>query len=556
MITRRQILKAVPALGISSTVFARALAQQAAGQLSVTREMIAAAKWVSGIELTPQEEESLVKNLDSLQTQLETLRKFELDPMNDGPAIYMQPLLAPTPVEKQPAEVAKVSSSPPAGLPVVDDNLQRPSLDDDLAFSSVVQLSALIRNGKLTSVELTKLYLERLKKYDPSLLCVVTLTEELALQQAEQADAEIAAGRYRGVLHGIPWGAKDLISVPGYPTTWGIPVFKERVINQTATVAQRLQDAGAVLVAKLSLGAIAMGDKWYRGMTRNPWNVEQGSSGSSAGSCSASSAGLVGFALGSETLGSILSPSNRCASHGLRPTFGRVSRAGCMPLSWSMDKIGPIARSVADLAIVFQAIQGPDGVDPTVVQRPFQWPANPIDFKKLRVGIIKKEQPDPAAELVAQIGCQIQEIELPSGFPLRALTNIIDIEAAAVFDTLLRAGETDGWNTWTKSFQAAQFVSAIDYLRMQRVRRKLMKEFEELMQQVDILLNTGDLMHTNFTGHPSVSVPFPLPEAEKEQRPASAVFTGPLFGEEMLLVLAQEFERRVGQSVPRPKLPA
>lgn len=553
MITRRQVLKIVPALGISSTIFARALAQEATGKPALTREMIEAAKWVSGIALTTEEEEALVKDINSLQTHLHSLRSFELDPLGDAPAVYMQSLKSSASADVQ----AKVyfQDKATALATASDDDLVRPSSDENLAFLSVAQLALLIRNRKLSSLELTHLYLKRLKEYDPVLLCVVSLTEELALRQAEQADAEIAAGRYRGPLHGIPWGAKDLISVPGYPTTWGIPVYKDRVINQTATVAQRLQDAGAVLVAKLSLGAIAMGDKWYRGMTRNPWNIEQGSSGSSAGSCSASSAGLVGFALGSETLGSIISPSMRCACHGLRPTFGRISRAGCMPLSWSMDKLGPIARSVEDLALVFQAIQGPDGIDPTVVSSGFQWPSQPIDFTKLRIGIVNKEKPDPAVELVAQMGCQIHEIQLPEGYPFQALTKIIDIEAAAVFDSLLRAGKTEGWNTWTKSFQTAQFINAIDYLRMQRVRRKLMVEFEELMHSVDILLNAGDLVHTNFTGHPSVIMPLPLADAKKDQRPASVVLTGPLFGEELLLAFAREFEQRFLHPLPRPSLP-
>ncbi|MFO0940203.1 MAG: amidase [Pirellulales bacterium] len=431
--------------------------------------------------------------------------------------------------------------------------IKRPPNDEDLAFLPAYKLAAMIKSKQVTSTELTKLYLDRLKKYDPQLLCVVNLTERLALKQAAKADDEIAAGNYRGPLHGIPFGAKDLISVEDFPTTWGIPVFENRVIPQTATVVKRLFDAGAVLVAKLSLGAIAMGDKWFKGMTRNPWNLEQGSSGSSAGSCSASSAGLVGFALGSETLGSILTPSGRCASHGLRPTFGRVSRAGCMPLSWSMDKIGPIARSVQDLALVFSAIQGPDGMDATVQGRPFEWGKFKINFSQLKVGVVKRDRPDPALEQVRQMGCQIKEIELPKGYPFQAMTKIIDIEGAAVFDSLLRQGKTDGWNTWTKSFQAAQFITAIDYLRMQRVRRKLMIEFDELMQEVDLLFNAGDLVHTNFTGHPSVIIPFVDPSAEAGKKPSSVVFTGHLFDEQTILAVAHEFESRAALPLPRPK---
>ncbi len=252
---------------------------------------------------------------------------------------------------------------------------ERPGSDEELAFLPVTELSQLVQGRKVSSIELTRLYLDRLKRFDPLLNCVVTLTDELAMKQAEQADREIAAGRYRGPLHGIPWGAKDLIAYPGYPTTWGATPFKDRVIDAKATVAARLEEAGAVLVAKLSLGALAMGDHWFRGQTHSPWDPRTGSSGSSAGSASAAAAGLVGFAIGSETLGSIVSPCRACGASGLRPTFGRVSRHGCMTLSWSMDKLGPIARSVEDCALIFDAIHGADGLDPAAVDQPFAWPA-------------------------------------------------------------------------------------------------------------------------------------------------------------------------------------
>jgi Asp-tRNA(Asn)/Glu-tRNA(Gln) amidotransferase A subunit family amidase len=383
----------------------------------------------------------------------------------------------------------------------------------------------------------------------------VNLTEELAMQQAEQADRELATGNYRGPLHGISWGAKDLISVPNYPTTWGIPVFKDRVIDETATVAQRLNDAGAVLVAKLSLGAIAMGDQWYRGKTRNPWNPQRGSSGSSAGSAAATSAGLVGFALGSETLGSILSPCHECGVYGLRPTFGRVSRAGCMPLVWSMDKIGPMARCVDDLGTVLAAIYGPDQKDPTVVAIPFQWPPRtPIDLKQLRVGVVQGAiDSDETIRFVRELGCQIREIRLPRPQPL---TPIIDVEAAAVFDDLLREGRTEGWNTWTATFQSAQFITAIDYLRMQRVRRRLMHEFEDAIREVDVLWNARDLVITNFTGHPSVTMPYKVDRREGQNgtynQPRNLVITGHLFDEQTILALAHAVEIRLGVRIPVP----
>lgn len=546
MITRRQVLQSVSALGIGSTVFGRALAQESAGKPRLTGEMISSAQWVSGIELNEEQRNGLMDHVNSLQNQLEQLRNFELDPQGDPPALAMRTLV--------PQTTEAVEDAPPLNSSGQHDKaVERPSNDEDLAFLSVHELAFLIKSRKVSSVELTELYLDRLKRFDPQLLCVVTLTENLAMELAKRADQELAAGKYRGPLHGIPWGAKDLIAVDGYPTTWGLPAFESRVLRPTATVASRLLEAGAVLVAKLSLGAIAMGDKWFKGSTRNPWNLNEGSSGSSAGSCCASSAGLVAFALGSETLGSILTPSARCASHGLRPTLGRISRAGCMPLSWSMDKIGPIGRSMEDLAMVFQAIQGPDGIDASVVEHPFHWPARPIDLSQLTIGVIHRDKPDPALAVIRQMGCRIKEIELPTGFPFQALTKIIDIEGAAVFDSMLKRGETQGWNSWTKSFQTAQFISAIDYLRMQRVRRKLMVEFEQVIRSVDILLNAGDLVHTNFTGHPSVTVPFVAEDAEPTAKPTNVVFTGQLFGEEKLLAIASEFEKRRPR-LPRPKL--
>ena len=269
---------------------------------------------------------------------------------------------------------------------------RRPSSDEELAFLPVTELSALVRSRQVSSTELTRLYLGRLKRFDPLLKCVVTLTEEVALKQAAQADREIASGKYRGPLHGIPWGAKDLIAYPGYPTTWGATPFKDRVIDVTASVAARLEEAGAVLLAKLSLGALAMGDQWFGGRTRSPWDPRDGSSGSSAGSASAAAAGLVGFAIGSETLGSIVSPCRACGASGLRPTFGRVSRHGCMTLSWSMDKLGPIARSVEDCALVFDAIHGADGLDTAAVDQPFDWPPK-VDLGSLKVGYIEEREP-------------------------------------------------------------------------------------------------------------------------------------------------------------------
>lgn len=551
MITRREILQWVPLAGIHSTVFARALAQEAEGADRITSEMISAAKWVSGIELTAEQEQSLVNDIDRLQAQLQGLREFSLDPQTDAPAILFQSFAA----QRKDQSFSLPPVVPRGSWPLSIPHIKRPTDEEEVALMSITQLSALIRSRQISSVELTEIYLQRLKKYDPLLRCVVNLTETLAYRQAAQADHELSQGRYRGMLHGIPWGAKDLISVPDYPTTWGIPIFKDRVIDQTATVAQRLNDAGAVLVAKLSLGAIAMGDRWYRGMTRNPWNPAAGSSGSSAGSAAATSAGLVGFSIGSETLGSIISPATRCGTHGLRPTFGRVSRAGCMPLSWSMDKIGPMARGVEDLGIILAAIYGPDQQDPTVADRPFCWPPRiALDPRNLRIGVADESSDDETLQVMRKLGCQIKKVSLPEGYPLWSMAKIIDVEGAANFDHLLRAGETEGWNAWTKIFQTAQYISAVDYLRMQRIRQRLMQEFEQSMADVDVLWNMRDLVYTNLTGHPSVILPYKVEKNRGRLTPKMVTITGHLFAEERLLAIAKVFEDRIGHSLTRPPL--
>jgi Asp-tRNA(Asn)/Glu-tRNA(Gln) amidotransferase A subunit family amidase len=406
----------------------------------------------------------------------------------------------------------------------------------------------------VTSLELTKLYLARLKRFDPLLKCVVTLTEELAIQQAKRADREIAAGQYRGPLHGIPWGAKDLISHPGYPTTWGAKPFEKQTIDTKATVAQRLEDAGAVLVAKLTLGALAMGDKWFGGMTRNPWNPKEGSSGSSAGPASATAAGLVGFSIGSETRGSIVSPSRRCGTTGLRPTFGRVSRHGCMTLSWSMDKLGPITRSVEDCALVFGAIHGHDGLDPSAVDRPFDWPGR-RNLSTLRIGYFENGTPiDQRADLktLRDLGVKLKPIELPSDPPAGPVGVILTTEAAAVFDELTRKGITEGLNSWPRIFRAAQFVPAVEYLRANRVRTLLMRKMAELFHDIDAYVNGDDLGLTNLTGHPTVILPDGLTQRGGVEVTTSITFTGQLNDETNLLSLAHAYQQATGHHLRRP----
>lgn len=544
MLDRRQMLAALTTAGIGTGVLHRAITSLALSQNEITADVIKQAEWITGLELAEEDREQLVGNLKQQNNQLKSLRSLPLD-HSIAPATYFQTLNRDNqlPVVTRNAEPTDWSAGP------------LPESEDKIAFLPVTELAVYLRSGQLTSTRLTKIYLKRLKKYGPMLRCVVNLTEELALKQAAKADAEIAAGIYRGPLHGIPWGAKDLVAVDGYPTTWGIPVHEQQILKDTATVARRLEAAGAVLVAKLSLGAIAMGDKWYKGRTRSPWNAKVGSSGSSAGSASATVAGLVGFSLGSETLGSILSPCTRCGASGLRPTYGRVSRHGCMPLSWTMDKIGPICRSVEDCALVFDAIHGADGRDATAANFAFEWP-HQTNLVGLKVGIVPgRRSVDERTDLepLRKMGCEFVEIELPRDIPMWAMTKIIDVEGAAVFDELLRAGKTEGWNSWTRSFQGAQFVSAIDYLRFQRARTLLMHQFEKAIEQVDILFNCNDLVHTNFTGHPSVVLPRAY-RGNEVKSPVAAVFTGHLNQDATVLSVAAAYQSDVDAHLQHPPL--
>jgi Asp-tRNA(Asn)/Glu-tRNA(Gln) amidotransferase A subunit family amidase len=441
-------------------------------------------------------------------------------------------------------------------------NAARPEAAEDLAFLPLTHLAELVRTKKISSTELTKLSLERLKKYDPALKCIVTLTEDLALKQAAEADREIAAGKYRGPLHGIPWVAKDLVAYPGYKTTWGAAHYKDQTIDEKATVAARLDEAGAVLVAKTTLGALANGDEWFGGRTNNPWDVRQGSSGSSAGTSAAVSAGLVPFGIGSETLGSIVSPCTRCRVTGLRPTFGRVSRAGCMALSWSMDKIGPIARTVEDCALVFGAIHGADGKDATAVTRPFAWPCK-RDLKELRVGIVEGRAGAPSAEdrkVLESLGVKLVPITLPDRFPVRSLQVILDVEASAAFDDIIRAGTLEGvGRSWPATFRRGRFVPAVEYLRAQRARTLLMQEMGKVMESVDVYVHSGfgELLISNLTGHPTVVVPNGQAGGAAKGGGGQMVpflFVGRLWGEAEVLAVAKGYQDATEHHKKRPPL--
>ncbi|HEV7219507.1 MAG TPA: amidase [Terriglobales bacterium] len=458
--------------------------------------------------------------------------------------------------------------------------------DEDIAFAPITKLSAWIQQRKLTSERLTHIYLERLQRFNSKLRCVITLTSELALAQAKKADEEIAAGKYRGPLHGIPWGAKDLLDTAGIPTTYGAEPFRNRVPEQDATVVKRLQDAGAVLVAKLSLGALALNDVWFGGQTMNPWLLEEGSSGSSAGPGAATAAGLVGFAIGSETGGSIVSPSMRCGITGLRPTYGRVPRTGAMTLCWSLDKLGPMTRSVEDAMLVLHAISGPDAGDLSSVPSKLDFDAE-ASVQGLRVGYFPawmKELPatnvDRASlEALNKIGMIPLKVNIPA-WPYDSLDLILFAEAAAAFEEITLDHQVDQLkmqvpDAWPNVFRQSRFLSAVDFVQADRLRRKVAEEMARVFSQVDLLLvpslRDEMLTITNFTGHPSLTMRAgfvevsearsdwapdpqkPLPKFSPPRRvPHGITLIGKLFGEGTLGSAGLALERTFGVVDERP----
>jgi Asp-tRNA(Asn)/Glu-tRNA(Gln) amidotransferase A subunit family amidase len=502
------------------------------------------AEKIIGIEFTPSERDSMLDDLDYNLGLYEDLREVAID-NSVPPALVFNPL--PPGVKPDTEQKPLVYSS--VG------EVERPENLENLAFYSVRELAELVRTGKVTSTELTNFFINRLKKYDPQLHCVITLTEELAIKQAARADSEIAAGNYRGSLHGIPYGAKDLLAVRGYKTTWGAIPYKDQTFDYDATVIKKLEKAGAVLVAKLSMGALAWGDVWYADTTRNPWNTEEGSSGSSAGSASAVSAGLVPFAIGTETWGSIVSPSTVCGTTGLRPTYGRVSRAGAMALSWTMDKIGPICRTVEDCAIVFNAIRGSDGHDLSVIDAAFNYNYD-VDITGLKIGYLKEDfekdtlfagQNQATLDKLRDLGVDLIEIKLPD-LPIEPMQIILSAEAAAAFDDLTRSNRDDLLvrqikNAWPNSFRVSRFIPAVEYIQANRVRTMLIAEMADLMADIDVYVSPsweGDnLLLTNLSGHPCVVLPNGFDE---EGEPTSITFIGRLFDEATVLAVAKIYQ--------------
>jgi Asp-tRNA(Asn)/Glu-tRNA(Gln) amidotransferase A subunit family amidase len=543
------------ALAIAFLGFCHSAAQTPAAGDSLSRETVTAAEKLIGLSFTDAKRDSMLDALRDQRASYNRLRGVSL-PNDVPPAIDFNPIPAGMTFEN---ERRAFKSSPVTDLHV-------PTNPEELAFEPVGRLAALLKARLITSTDLTKMYIARLKKYGPVLECVVTLTEDLALRQARRADEDIAAGKYRGPLHGIPYGAKDLLATKGIRTTWGSVPFKEQMIDRDATVIRRLEEAGAVLVAKLTMGELAWGDVWFGGMTRNPWDLKEGSSGSSAGSAAATAAGLVGFAIGTETWGSIVSPSTRCGTTGLRPTYGRVSRSGAMALSWSMDKIGSICRTVEDCALVFNAIYGPDGVDQTVYDVPFNYdPA--VDLRGMKIGMVEfdsatvnKANDDSTLALLRSMGAELVPIRLPA-YPINDLSIILSAEAGAAFDDLTRSGKDDLLvrqikDAWPNAFRASRFIPAVEYIQANRIRYLVIQEMAKLMRTVDLLVapsSEGDnSLLTNLTGHPCVVVPNGW---TKRGTPTSITFIGQLFGEAKLLAVAKRVQDAMSFHLKHPVLP-
>lgn len=454
----------------------------------------------------------------------------------------------------------------------LDNNIQLPNNKNDLAFYSIEQLASLIKNKKISSLELTKFFIERIKRWGDTLQCVISIQEDIAFQQAKKADEEIAKGQYKGLLHGIPYGLKDLFAVKGTKTTWGAAPYQNQVIEEDAYVYIRLKEAGAVLVAKFTLGALAMGDYWYGGRTKNPWNFMYGSSGSSAGSASATVAGLVPFAIGTETWGSIVSPSTTCGATGLRPTFGSISRTGAMALSYSLDKIGPICRSAADAAIVFHYIHGTDGKDGSAVNMPFNY-TDKKDIKKLKIGYAKnyfdkiKDTNNNNLKTLAvfkQMGIELVPVIFPDSgiYQFNIMDVIIGAECAAQFDEMTRLNIDDALtrqtkNDWPNQFRTARFVPAVEYINAQRHRYVLMKKVNEVINQLDAIIcpSRGDGNQsaiTNLTGHPVVCVPDGF--NKKSNTPTGISFVGKLYDEATILLVAKKYQEQTNWDEIHPAL--
>ena len=561
--SRRRFLKALPtALAAGAAVTVPAVSEALPQDVSpdvITADGLGIAQQIIGVNLPLTEREAARPLVARNRENYEALRKVAL-PQDTEPAFSFRPARPERsnrgtngrPTAPADASTRRLAVRPP-----------RPRATEDLAFEPVTSLAKLIAARQVSAVDLTKMYLDRLKRYDESLHCIVTLTESLALEEAARADKELRAGRHRGPLHGIPYGIKDLFAVKGVTTTWGAKPYANQMFDYDATAVTRMRDAGAVLVAKLSTGELAIGDLWFRARTRNPWNPDRGSGGSSAGPASATAAGLVGFAIGTETGGSIVSPASTCGVVGLRPTYGRVSRYGCMTLRWTLDKVGPLTRSIGDAALVLEALQGPDGRDETVPDVHFHWESRG-DIKGLRVGYVEREFAsggeadersqaiargpiyDAAMDVYRKAGATLVPVTLPD-LPAGAIYAVLNAEAGAMFDELVRGGGINELadkttNGRANQLRATRFIPAVEYIRAQRVRSLLVQRMNAVFEQVDVFLapsQSESVTMTNLTGHPAVVQPVGFVDG----LPVALMITGRLWDEATILRAGAAFER-------------
>jgi len=573
---RRRFLSYFSGLGLGATLLPGVLWAQAQQEedTRVTPAMLKDALALAGLTFSEEDQKAMLQGVNRNLGNYEELRKIHI-PNDVSPPFYFNPIVPGM-------KVNRVKEGVRFSTPAV----RRPANLEDVAFWPVTQLAQLLRTRQATSVELTQMYLDRLHKYNPKLNCVVTFLDDLAMTQAKLADAEITAGKYKGPLHGIPWGAKDIITVKGYKTTWGSDAYKDQMLENEASVVEMLRDAGAVLIAKLTSGELAQGDRWFGGTTKNPWNLSEGSSGSSAGPASATAAGCVAFGIGTETSGSILSPSARCGVTGLRPTFGRISRYGVMALSWTQDRLGPLCRYAEDCAVVMSVIARPDGRDMSVSDIPFNWNAH-LDIRKLRVGYLKdafddtkdaalKGHDDKALEQVQALGVKLIPLKVPDW---NVDVASIGVESAVFFDELVRSGNDKKLTNPARAngFRASRVVPAVEYLQSQRARAMMMAKLAEATAGVDVYLcpatsggppapvggrggapnprrQSSTQRHftmANLACYPAVAVPHGFGESGS---PSSITFYGRPFGEGEVLALAKAYQDAAGFHLKHPEL--
>jgi Asp-tRNA(Asn)/Glu-tRNA(Gln) amidotransferase A subunit family amidase len=598
--SRRGFIAYFTSIGLSATLLPGVLwaQRQEAKAERITDAMLKDALAVAGLEFTDEQRVQMLAGVNQNLTRYAELRQIHIDP-TIAPPLYYSPLVPGTRLDRT-VKPFRASAPPP---------LRRPADLDEVAFWPLAHLAQLLKTRQVTSVELTRMYLDRLSRFNATLNFVVTYTDELAMRQAQQADREIAAGAYRGPLHGMPWGCKDIIAVPGFPTQWGSGAFKGQVIDTEATVVRLLREAGAVMIAKLSTGELASGDQWFGGRTNSPWDPTEGSSGSSAGPASATAAGCVAFGIGTETSGSILSPSTICGVTGLRPTFGRVSRYGAMTLSWTQDRLGPLCRTVEDCALVFHAIARTDDQDFSVIDLPFNWDAN-LDVRKLRVGYLApafEERPRSAdwqrndaqvLDTIKALGIAAEPFELPA-MPVGVTGGILGAESGASFDEFLRSGRDKDLTNKARAngMRQSRVVPAVEYLQAQRVRAIVMRQFAAAVSKFDVYIAPyidmragaagragadgratgagGDgragaagrsdappptpapsairdhFSIANLCGYPAVSVPNGF---TAEGRPTSITFLARLYAEAEMLAVARAYQERAGFHLKHPRL--